>query len=122
LALRLADENIEGVPVLSGGTRPGEAHYEITAFITALPLSFATFGAEERPEALLLEMPVVGEHVGQSFPAHGLHRDAVGEAITFVRSGGVKIEPGQKRLMALRDDKHIIVGKDLPHRSARRDF
>ena len=72
-------------------------------------------GAKQRPKPFLLKMVVVGEHVGQPFPAHGLHGNAIGEAVALVGTSGVKIEARQKRLMALRDDTHGIVRKDLPH-------
>ena len=34
--------------------------------------SRSTF-SEDRPETFLLEMPVVGEHVGQPFAPHDIH-------------------------------------------------
>jgi len=51
---------------------------------------------EESTESFLFEVPVVGQHLRQARPAHGLHRDAVREAMTLVGAGRVKIEPGDK--------------------------
>ncbi len=47
-------------------------------------------------EAFLLEVLVVGENSGQTLAAHGLHGNAVGEAVALVGTAGIKIEPGQK--------------------------
>jgi hypothetical protein len=40
---------------------------------------------EQCPETLLLKMSVIGENIGQSFPAHDLHRYAVRQTVTLVR-------------------------------------
>ena len=49
-------------------------------------------------EAFLLEVLVVGENSGQTLAAHGLHGDAVGEAVALVGTASIKIEPGQNCL------------------------
>ena len=38
-------------------------------------------------ELNLLKVPIVGENLSQSFPAHGWHRDAKRQAVAFV--GGI---------------------------------
>jgi hypothetical protein len=43
----------------------------------AIPLGIS----KQRPETFLLKVPVVGEHFGQSFFAHRLHRNAIDETI-----------------------------------------
>ena len=32
--------------------------------------------AQDRAKAFLLEMHIIGQHIGDAFPPHGLHRDA----------------------------------------------
>jgi len=44
--------------------------------------------AEQRAKTLLLEVPVIGERFGQPFVAHGLHRNAIDQAVTFNYSHG----------------------------------
>jgi hypothetical protein len=51
----------------------------------------------------LLEMPVVGESLGQPSLAHGLHRNTVDQAVSFVRAGTVELQTGQKGFPALGD-------------------
>ena len=41
---------------------------------------------EQGAEAFLLKVPVVGEGDGQSFLAHGLHRDAIRKAVSLIRT------------------------------------
>jgi hypothetical protein len=48
--------------------------------------------SEERAETLLLEMGIVGQHIGDAFVTHGLHRNAVGQAVTLVQARAVKIQ------------------------------
>ena len=45
----------------------------------ASPLGNPEYGAE----TFLIEMLVVGQNLGQTFTAHGLHRNTVGEAVVF---------------------------------------
>ena len=35
--------------------------------------------AQDRTEAFLLEMHIVGQYIGDAFPPHGLHGDAIGQ-------------------------------------------
>ena len=51
-------------------------------------------------------MPVVGKNSGQSFPAHGLHRYAIRQAVSLVGRREEQIEAGVKRTIALRNDAH----------------
>jgi hypothetical protein len=39
---------------------------------------------EQGPETFLGKMSVIGENIGQSFPAHDLHRYAVRQTVSFV--------------------------------------
>jgi hypothetical protein len=59
--------------------------------------------AEQRTEAFLLKMPVVGENFGQPFLAHRLHRNAICQAVAFVRPRSVESHAGEKRGPALRN-------------------
>lgn len=67
-------------------------------------VQFARSGAEQGPETFLLEMTVIRERLGQPFPAHRLHGDAIGEAVALIGTLRVEIEPGQKGGSALGDD------------------
>jgi hypothetical protein len=49
-------------------------------------------------------MPVVSKNLDQPFLAHGLHGNAIGQAIAFIGTLCIEIEAGQKRRAALRDD------------------
>jgi hypothetical protein len=48
--------------------------------------------SEQRPEALLLEMPIIREHVGEPLAPHDFHRDAVNQAVLFIRPGVIEFE------------------------------
>ncbi len=58
--------------------------------------------AEEGSEPFLFEMAVVCEHFVQPFSPHRLHRNAVGQAVSFVGTCTVEPKAGQERLAALR--------------------
>jgi len=73
------------------------------------------FPAEQGAKTLLLEVPVIGERFGQALPAHCLHGNAIDQTVTFVRPLGVKIEPGQKRGTALRDNPDNGTGENALH-------
>lgn len=45
---------------------------------------------EQRPKSLLFKVPVIREHFGQALPSHRLHRNAVRQAVTFVRTAVVE--------------------------------
>jgi hypothetical protein len=68
---------------------------------------------EEGAEAFLLEMAVVGENVGQAFPPHRLHRNAVRQAVTLVGTLNVKIETGQEGSAALRNHPDRGTGQNV---------
>jgi len=68
--------------------------------------------AKQRPEAFLFEMLVVGENFFQSFPLHRLHRNAIDQAVAFVRAGEIKIETEHEAFMALRNDANLRVGEN----------
>ena len=59
-------------------------------------------------------MPVVGENIYETFAAHDLHRDAIGQAVALVGAGFAKIKPVEKALAALRDDAHNGCGENAP--------
>jgi hypothetical protein len=65
---------------LSAGDGPKLAG---VAFGLPLPVTLAKQGVE----AFLLKVPVVRQHMGQSFLPHRLHRNAICQAVPFVRSG-----------------------------------
>jgi hypothetical protein len=69
--------------------------------------------AEQRPEAFLLKMPVVGENFGQPFLAHRLHRNAVCQAVAFVGPRSVESHAGEKRSPALRNDTDASVIENM---------
>ena len=50
--------------------------------------------SEERAKTLLLEMGIVGQHIGDAFVTHGLHRNAVRQAVSLVQTRAVKIQAG----------------------------
>ncbi len=72
-------------------------------------MSFLITGvrAEQRTEAFLLKVSIIGKSVGQPFPAHGLHRNAIGQTVTLVRAVAIKLHASQERLMALSDDDNL---------------
>jgi hypothetical protein len=41
---------------------------------------------EQRSESFLFKVPVIREHVSQAFAPHRLHRNAVRQALTFIRT------------------------------------
>ena len=51
---------------------------------------------------------LVREHIRQPFPAHRLHRNAIRQAVTFVRPSLVESQAFEKTLAALRNDAHIV--------------
>ena len=69
--------------------------------------------AKQGVEAILLEMAVVGKDVGDVVMTHGLHGDAVGQTVAFVRALAVQLEPGQERFAALRNNAHIGILQKL---------
>lgn len=50
--------------------------------------------AEQRAEAFLLEMPVVCEDLGDPALPHRVHRNAIRQAVAFVQTHTVQIQPG----------------------------
>jgi hypothetical protein len=72
---------------------------------------------ENRPEAFLLEVLVIGQHVCQTFAAHGLHGDAIRKAVAFVRPGLIKFKSGEERLPALRNQPDSLICKQFCHSS-----
>ena len=69
---------------------------------------------KQRPEPFLLKMPVIREHVRKPFPAHRLHRDAIRQAVAFVRPSLVETQPFEKALAALRNNAHTVDRKKTP--------
>ena len=47
--------------------------------------------SEQRAKTFLLEMPVIGENLGDPALPHGLHRDAIGQTIAFIETHTVQI-------------------------------
>jgi hypothetical protein len=58
-------------------------------------------------------MFVVGQHVGQARVPHGLHRNAVCEAVAFIGTGLVENKPGKKASPSLRNDAHIPIRENI---------
>ncbi len=70
-------------------------------------------------------MVVVGEDLRKSLLAHGPHRDAIDQAITFIGTVAIEIKPSRKRFVALRDDADAGVGEhgfDIRHHFAAQIF
>jgi hypothetical protein len=57
--------------------------------------------AEQGAKSFLFKMPVVGKDFCQPFPPHGLHRNAIRQAVSLVESLPVELQTGAKRLPAL---------------------
>ena len=57
-------------------------------------------------------MPVLRQRFGQPFPPHGLHGDAIRQAVTLVGTLDVDFEANQKRSPALRDAANSGVGEN----------
>ncbi len=64
-------------------------------------------------------MPVVRENIHDPLAAHGLHRDAIGQAVALVRTSLVKVKPVEKPLTALRDDAYARRREDASDGSSR---
>lgn len=47
--------------------------------------------AEQRAKAFFLEGAVIGEGFGQTLAAHGLHRNAIDQAIALVGAGSIEL-------------------------------
>jgi hypothetical protein len=56
---------------------------------------------------------IVGEHVGDALGPHGVHGDAVYEAVALVQAPGEEVQTVQKALSRLRDHGYIFVLEDL---------
>ena len=63
----------------------------------------------------LLEMPVMGQNVGDTVLTHRLHRDAVGQAVSLIRASLEEAETVKKRLMGLPADHEFGVGDNIVH-------
>src|ERR1017187_4866403 len=55
----------------------------------------------------------VGEYLGQPFLAHRLHRDAIDQAIAFVGTCAVQFKPGDKGIVALRNDTYTRITQQI---------
>lgn len=64
-------------------------------------------------------MPVVCQHLGEPFTAHRLHRDAIDQTVPLIWPGPVELQPGQKRLPALRHDQDIRIFEERARYAAR---
>lgn len=53
-------------------------------------------------------MMIVRQHTRDAALAHRVHRNAIGEAITFVRSGFIQVETGEECVAGLLDDLDIF--------------
>ena len=60
-----------------------------------------------------LEVPVIGQHFSYPFPAHGLHGNAIREAITLVWAGAIEFEASKKAGSAQRKNAYIRTGKNI---------
>ncbi len=65
--------------------------------------------AKQNLKAFLLEMPVVRENAGQSFIAHGLHRNAIRETVSLVEPGRAQIEASFEGRAALRKNANFRI-------------
>jgi hypothetical protein len=66
-------------------------------------------------KAFLHEMMVIGEHVREALAAHGLHGDAIRQAILLIQAGSVKREGIEKRGMALWNHGHVWIVEDIAY-------
>ena len=62
--------------------------------------------SKEGSKAFLLEVAVVGEHLSDALPAHGLHGDAVGQTVALVGTLLVKAKARKERGAGLGDDEN----------------
>ena len=60
-------------------------------------------------KTFLREVMIVGEDIRQSLSAHGLHGDAIRQAILLIQAGSVKGKCIEKRCMALWKNGHLGV-------------
>jgi hypothetical protein len=59
---------------------------------------------QQNVDSFLGEMSVVREHIRDAVLAHNAHRNAVGEAVTFVRSRFIQVK-ARKEVGALDEDR-----------------
>lgn len=64
---------------------------------------------EQRPESFLFKVPVVREDVAQTFPPHRLHRNAIRQAITFIRAAVVERQALREGTPALRYNANVRI-------------
>ena len=69
--------------------------------------------SQQEDETLLPEMMIMRQDFGDGFLTHGLHRDAVGQAVFLVRAGLVESKAVKERLMGLRSHDHERVRHGL---------
>src|SRR5260221_8976781 len=63
-------------------------------------------GYRNKARALLLEVPVVGEKLSDAALSHRVHRNAIGQTVTFVRPRPIQFQPGEKRFTALGNNRN----------------
>jgi len=56
---------------------------------------------------------VGGENFADVHPAHGVHRDAVGQGVFLVLARGEKADASPERFSRLRDHLHVRILHDL---------
>src|SRR5438552_2841208 len=76
--------------------------------------AFPEYGAK----AFLLEMPVIGQRFGHAFAPHGLHGNAIRQAVAFVGPRIVEAEAIEERSPALRNDANVGIILELQHGAA----
>src|SRR5262245_41091119 len=57
---------------------------------------------KQNVKAFLREVMIMGQNIHQTFTAHGLHRDAIGQAVFFVQAGLVEAKTFKKGRVGLR--------------------
>ncbi len=63
--------------------------------------------------ALLLEVMVVAQHIGDSLRIHRVHRRAIGQTVFLVEPSGKPIERPQEGVPRLRDDLDVGVAENV---------
>ena len=63
-------------------------------------------------------MPVVGKCLSDTFAAHGLHGNTIGQAVAFVGTSIVERQSVKEGTPALRNDVDIEIVLEMKHRQS----
>ena len=67
---------------------------------------------KQNAEAFLLEVVIIGEHIGEPFAPYDLHRDAVRQAILFILAAFIEVRPIEKRCLRRGEYVHVRIVKN----------